>query len=550
MLGAIWKRWHWLDDGLLPLAATVSYAAWAYPVFAVYVRDPAAGTRAPGFTFWLCLGILLSGTIAGRLASQSRRGAAIVIGGGIASVLACLLLIVPSSAAEVRAWPASPLFLPTVIAGMVCAILLWWRGVRLAQADHHEETSWTFVVGALALACLLFVSHMHHDARSAQAIASTLWILAFLALIGVALFLVMLSLLRVLDERVLLSGGETVLACAAALLTAMLPVVPPPGELSGPFLLFVAFGLTTRSLLGVSWVLNNQRGRGGVRLHVDRNWLVVMLGAVLGVVSLGLLVGEILTPDAVRSAWGWVRPVLALLAGIVALVVLAVLLFALWLVRLIAPGFRFRLPEITLPSAEELGGLGERTLELAPSLKQTATILLILAVLSLVAWILYRAARRLHLGAWAHVDTTEDRDQVLSWQLLLRQLRDVLHSLRERGSSPFVGLGPLGSARRAIRKVYQKVLGRAIALGTPREKGQTPGTYGRTLSDLAPEAQASLETLTSAYETARYGAVPPTREQAKGAEEAFVDIDSALRAEAKRRASQVDLSDADPHTRS
>jgi hypothetical protein len=550
MLGAIWKRWHWLDDGLLPLAATVSYAAWAYPVFAVYVRDPAAGTRVPGFTFWLCLGILLSGTIAGRLASQGRRGPAIVIGGGIVSVLACLLLIVPSSAAEVRAWSASPLFLPMVIAGMVCAVLLWWRGVRLAQADHHEETSWTFVVGALALACLLFVSHMHHDARAARTIAPTLWILAFLAVVGIAVFLVMLSLLRVLDERVLLSGVETALACAAALLTSMSPAVPAPGELSGPFLLFVAFGLTTRSLLGVSWVLNNQRGRGGVRLHVDRNWLVVMLGAVLGVVSLGLLVGEILTPDAVRSAWGWVRPVLALLTGIVALFVLAVLLFALWLVRLIAPRFRFRLPEITLPSAEELEGLGERTLELAPSLKQMATILLILAVLSLVVWVLYRAARRLHLGAWAHVDTTEDRDQILSWQLLLQQLRDVLRGLRERGGSPFVGLGPPGNARRAIRKVYQKVLGRAIALGTPREKGQTPETYERTLSDLAPDAQASLETLTSAYETARYGVVPPTREQAKGAEEAFVDIDSALRAEAKRRASQVDLSDADPHTRS
>jgi hypothetical protein len=315
-------------------------------------------------------------------------------------------------------------------------------------------------------------------------------------------------------------------------------------------LLFVTFGLITRSLLGVSWILNNQRGRGGVRLRIGRSWLTVMLGAVIGIVSLGLLVGEVLTPDAVRGAWGWVRPILALLVGLAALIVLAVLLFVLWLVRLIVPGFRLRLPEISLPSVEELEGLGERTIELAPSLKQTAVVLLVLGAVALVAWILYRVARRLQLGAWTHVTAEEDRDQVLTWELLLKQLRAMLDGLRERRTSPFVGLGAPGSARRAIRKVYQKVLSQAISLGAPRERGQTPKAYAHTLSDLVPDAVSALETLTSAYQVARYGASPPTREQARAAQEASAELASALRAEAVRRASQVDLSDADPHTRS
>jgi hypothetical protein len=538
MLGAIWKRWHWLDDGLLPLATTMAYAAWAYPVFKVYIQQ-----ARPRFTFGLCLGILVAGALVGRLASQSRRGGAIVIGGGCLALVCFLLSIVPMSALELRTWLASPLFLPMAVAGTVCAVLLWWRGVRLAQADHHGETAWTFVVGTLGLVCLLFVSHMRHDPRSAQSIASTVWIMALIASVGVFFLLGMLSLLRVLDERVFVSGGETVVACAAALLTIMLPAVPSPDALSGPFLLFVAFGLVTRSLLGVSWVLDNQRGRGGVRLHVDQNWLAVMLGAVAGILSLGLLVGEIVTPAVVRSAWGWIQPVLFLLVGVVAFVVLAVLSFVLWLIRRIAPGFRLWLPELSPPSAEELAGLGERTVALAPSLKRAAIVLLVLAALSLVAWILYRAARRLHLAAWTHVDTKEDRDKVLSWQLLLQQLRDVLRGLRERSGSPFVGLGSPGSTRQAIRKVYQKVLGQAAALGAPREGAQTPRAYGRTLSDLAPDAGTSLETVTSAYEIARYGASSPTREQAKAAQDAFVEIDSVLREEAKRRTSELGASE-------
>jgi hypothetical protein len=545
MLGAIWKRWHWLDDGLLPLAATVTYAAWAYPVFGAYLRVQETGARNPGFTFWLCLAVLLSGTLAGRLASRRRWGAAIVVGGGFVAIVVCLLLIAPLPVTRIRPWFAAPMFLPTVIAGTVCAILLWWRGVRLAQADHHVETSWAFVVGALALVCLQLVSHVNHDARSARNIVPTLWILALTIAFAVALFLAVLAVLRLLDERVLLSGGETVLACAAALSTAMLPAVPSPDLLSGPFLLFVTFGLITRSLLGVSWILNNQRGRGGVRLRVDRNWLMVVLGAVVGIVSLGLFVGEILTPDAVRSAWGWVRPILVLLVGIAALIMLAVLSFVLWLIRLIAPGFQLRLPEISLPSAEELEGLGERTIRLAPSLKQTAIVLLVLVVVALVAWILYRVARRLQLGAWTHVTTAEDRDKVLTWELLLRQLRDMLDGLRERRASPFVGLGSPGSARRAIRKAYQKVLGQAISLGMPREKGQTPKAYAHTLSDLVPNAGSSLETLTSAYQVARYGASPPARQQAREAQEASAEIGSALRTEAVRRANRVDRPDMD-----
>jgi hypothetical protein len=277
-----------------------------------------------------------------------------------------------------------------------------------------------------------------------------------------------------------------------------------------------------------------------VRLHVDRNWLVVLVGAVLGIISLGLLVGEVLTPDAVRSAWGWVRPVLVFVVATIAFVLAWIAWAAVSLVRRIVPGFALRLPRLTLPSIENMPELGQGTRVFSPATRQVGITLLVLLVLALVAWILYRAARRLDLGAWAHVDAREDRETLLSWQLLLQQLRDALDGLRGRRASLFVELGFAGRARRAIRRAYQRVLARAITLGTPRERGQTPKAYSGALADRCPEARTSLASLTAAYEEARYGALPPTEEQADVAQQASADADAAL-----RRVIQLSPPDAD-----
>ena len=39
MFGSAWKRWNWLDDGLIPAAATLMYVSWVYPLFALFFRD-------------------------------------------------------------------------------------------------------------------------------------------------------------------------------------------------------------------------------------------------------------------------------------------------------------------------------------------------------------------------------------------------------------------------------------------------------------------------------------------------------------------------------
>ena len=99
MPGTALKRWNWLEDALIPLAAALMQAAWVYPLFAIFTRNTVTGEQNPGFTFWLCLGVTLAGVVAGKMASRNNAGVVIVAVGGFAAIWIALLLTVPTGAA-------------------------------------------------------------------------------------------------------------------------------------------------------------------------------------------------------------------------------------------------------------------------------------------------------------------------------------------------------------------------------------------------------------------------------------------------------------------
>ena len=534
MPGTAWTRWHWLDDGVLPLAAAVSYVSWAYPAFATYVRDAETGASHPGFTFWLCLGTLLGGTVAGRWASRMQRGTLIVLGGASAAVLLSVFLIAPADLGPDGSWREAP-FLRMAIAVCVCALLLWWRGVRLAHADHHEETSRTFTVGTVALAGLAIIGHLYGRPETPGRSGTAIWLLLAAAVIAAALVLLTLRFFAVADEQKLLSGGEVIFGFCVVLLSATLPSVPSPEELSGPILMFVFSGLVTQALLGLSWVLNNQRGRGGVRLHIDRGWLAVVLVVVVAIVGVGLLVGQVLTPRAVRSALTWLSVLWIPLAVVLSFVLFTVAWVAMQAMVFLLSRLAIRFPSLPDPPTEELENL-ERSLELPDAARQGITVLAVWLVLALVVWILVRAARRLRPRVGTSGGAAEHRWTIFSLPLLQEQVRSLLVALRARVPSPFVGLGPGRDARRAVRMAYRQILKRAIGLGVPRESGQTPEAYAEALSSRYPEERDPLETLTTAYDAARYGLDPLPPEQVRAAQDASARIDAGLPARARDKA--------------
>jgi hypothetical protein len=551
MLGTVLKRWNWLEDGLIPLAATLMYAAWAYPLFALFLQDSATGARNSGFTFLLCVGILLGGFVAGRLAKQNRLGVVIVIIGGFAALVVTMMVVLPEGSEDLGGWLAAlgdrvmhgregeALPLPLVV--VACAVLLWWRGLRTASAEE-AETVGSFVVGVMALVGLLILTLVLPStpitalADQTTSTSSVLDMAPLLFVISIPAALAFAVLARFIGPvATALSQGSIAVGFLAMATT--LPSGPSRPAMIGWIVVFLGSGLATLALTNLLHTLQEQEAKIGVRLHIDRYWLFTMLSVVTVVLALGLIVGRLVAPASVLQAFAWLRPIWDLLLKVVLIVLYA---FAYLFFSLLEPLFgqinqqSGREVTQTFESSvepQDMVEAGQKLLQIPPIVGYILRALLIAGAIALVAWIFYRATRRRGRGVPAQEDdVVETRETILSADLLRTQIAGLVGSLRRaRHVTPFLDPGPAGDRRRIVRELYQGVLAEAIALDAPRPKGQTPTTYQRMLQYLCPNEQASLDVLTGAYTVARYGDLPPSMEQVQAAQSAYERIDAVLR---------------------
>lgn len=549
MLGTVLKRWNWLEDGLIPLAATLMYAAWAYPLFALFLQDSSTGARNAGFSFLLCVGLLLGGFVAGRMARQNRLGVVIVVIGGFAAVVVTMMMVLPEGSEDLGGWLSAisdrvmrgregeALPLPVVV--VACVILLWWRGLRTASTEE-SETVGSFVVGIIALIGLLILAlvlpstpvtglvDQTTSTPSGLDVAPLLFVISIPATVAFAVLAHYIG-----PVGTTLSQASIVVGFLAMATTVSSG--PSRPALVGWIVVFLGSGLATLALTNLLRTLREQEGRLGVRLHIDRYWLLTMLSVVTVVLILGLIVGRLVAPAAVMQAFMWLRPIWDLLLKVVLIIIyiFAYLFFSL-LEPLLGQIDRQSRESTTQTfesplAAEEMVEAG-RSLTIPPIVGHIVRVLLIVGVIALVAWVFYRATRRRGRGVPVQEDDVlETRETVLSADLLRTQIAGLLSSLRRpRHLSPFLDPGPAGDRRRIVRELYQGVLAQAIALEAPRPKGQTPTAYQRILQYLCPNEQASLDALTSVYTVARYGDLPPSMEQVQAAQSAYARIDTVL----------------------
>jgi hypothetical protein len=554
MLGAVWKRWDWLEDGLVPLSAILMHLAWTFPLFALFLRDPATGTVNSGFTVWLCLGILIGGAAAGRLASQNRMGTVIVVVGGLAAIWITLLFTVPADSSDLDSWSADILdhlrfgregeAVPAPFVVGLCAILLWWRGVRIVTAVRNETVA-SFVTGMIALLGLLFLAALlpaspdEIPSRAARGLSSMIGPMAFLGSLVAALGFAVLS--RYIGEFAMVLSQLSI-AVGLLFLASILPVGPSAEALSGWIVLFCASGLTTLALHGVLDTLRQQAEKTGIRLRIDRYWAVTAFSVVASVLVVGLLVGQIVAPGTVARAFGWLRPVWTTLVRILLLLILVIAYLFFSLVGPILAGVQNR-PSQARPnpfgsplSPESLEEFTREPRQIPPIFGRILQAILVLGFIALLTWVFVRSVRRQERGSFAEDDVLETRETVLSSELVRSQLQGLLDSLRRARPPPaFVDPGGPDDPRRVIRELYQRLLARGIALDYPRPRSETPHSYQRGLSYVCSQARKDLEIVTAAYEAARYGVSPPTREQIEAAQEAFRRIDAVMQAAKKPR---------------
>jgi hypothetical protein len=330
------------------------------------------------------------------------------------------------------------------------------------------------------------------------------------------------------------TAGEVSLVTSILLMSLVLPTRANSQPLLGWLLFYLAMGLATLALMSVSSTLKEQQRLTGIKLDVDRYWLVIMAVVVATVLLLGLVIGQLVAPEAILRLLSLLNPVWVVIRQILLYIVMifAYLFFSLVEPMLgdlqdrpsVSPG-----PFLSPFRPDAVEELAREPIEI-PQLFYTALqIILVLGLFGVIAIIFYLAAKRREMHVLRHDKVVESRETILSMDLVQEQISGLLDALRQRRQrTPFVELQPPIDRRKAVREMYQRVLEQALHLKSPRLRQQTPGTYAATLIALCSGASGDVETLTRLYMAARYGTEPPTLDEVRMAEQAFDRISTAL----------------------
>lgn len=475
MLGTILKRWNWLDRILIPLAISLLQSVCVAPIFAAILREPSTGISDTGFVFWLCLGIMLGGAAVAQLASQNNMGIVMVVVGAVASVLTAWLLVIPPGTQDLGRWFSDALYtlthfpsdkLPLSLTALVFAVFLWWRGIKSASPEH-ENLLGMFAIGMVVQLGILFASF--------KSAAQLNW----------------LSL--------------------------------------GRILLFLASAMASFAFFQISNTIREQHRRTGVFWRIDRYWMTIIGGVIIGILLLGLIAAQFISPnhiDFLRPLWNAILNIFLFILFIFAYLFFG--LFEPFLDQIARQSPRETQTFQSMVQPQNLKDLGRDPVEVPPVLFQIFQALVIVLGIVFVVWILIRALRKSKSSNEIE-GVLEERESILSPGLIKAQVNNLINGLWRKRLAPFLDLVGEEDTRRIVREMYQQILKRAAAIDLPRKKGQTPRTYQETLLSHSIEERSAWDAITQAYNVARYGVIPPTQEQVQMAREAFVKIEAALK---------------------
>ncbi|HEU5099474.1 MAG TPA: DUF4129 domain-containing protein [Roseiflexaceae bacterium] len=289
-------------------------------------------------------------------------------------------------------------------------------------------------------------------------------------------------------------------------------------------LAFFAVGLVTLALAGG---IDEQ----DVGLHrLGWRGVLIVCGAVGVMLGLGVLVAALFGRDIAQIVGTLLQAIVLLIALIFApliwllLTLLEGLLRAThldrWLQQLASLELKIQAPP---PPANGTLGIFPPWLQVA--LRVFFALLPIVLILALLMLARSRARR---LAA-----ADEERESLWSWAGLAEDLRGLLAGLRtpRRDGGLRAVLASLRGVDPAsrIRRSYIRLLLLGQVRQQPRPLPQTPHEYAPTAGALAPGAQQSVDTLTSAYERARYHPQGVGADDAEAAERAWAAIEQAER---------------------
>lgn len=257
--------------------------------------------------------------------------------------------------------------------------------------------------------------------------------------------------------------------------------------------------------------------------------MLILLGAVAAVLVLGLAIGSLFGREAgavLRALWQGLVLIIALIFSPLLYLLGRLIERLLALINLNDMlSSLINQQQAAQPSTAVASGV----LDIFPPWLRALIqgLLALVPVLLIIALIMLVRRRRMRAPA-----TDEERESLWSWGGLADDLRGLLarrpaHSAgglraalaRMRGGDPIS----------RIRRSYIRLLLLGEAHSQPRATAQTAGEYAPLVGALLPGTAAPVDTLTAAYERARYSPGSATAADADAAERAWGAIDQADR---------------------
>jgi hypothetical protein len=456
------RKWHPVDDGILPLALAAMRALWVWPLLHLWSAGLMPGEDDP-IAWPLLFALLAVSTAIAQFAAfrmqWARRGAlARIADRGLVAVsgLVAVILTLYASTGQPPLWNSGWLDALAQNPGrsvstLLVAVWLWWWGVLAGRHTIYYDTyASNFALGTFGL------------------------------------------------------GMTAVFSFGTG--------VVPLSALLGPALAFFAVSLVTLAVASLRAAQRFEREHADPTFRVSRYWLATIVGVVVVLLVSSLLVAQLITPDIVRRILALASPVLDLVAQVlwwvlmvVAWVVFTVLEGLARLVRSSREAQAEPLKMQPLPDfAAQLKDLPTHPVGVAPGAYQALRMLAGLLLAGIILLIFALAFRRFR--TFFEDDVIEVRDSVLTLDLLKAQVAQLFRRTNHPPQPPPFANLTGDDPRACVRRTYQAMLAWMATRDLARAPGITPEEYLQLVSQTLPEHSASLALITAAYVRARYSA--------------------------------------------
>ncbi len=502
-----WRRWHWLDDGVLPLCLVTIRLCWIAPWLYFLHRWLTPAEPLPWMPLWAIPLFMLGGAYVARAAlarSATLRRARI---GAVAVGLLAMLG------------------------------LLWWQYYRGGFAPW--DVAW---IGHLGFA----LSHPESEPLPLMTllIAAGLWLRGVLD-----------GRYRLTHDQIWQGVITAFVSLALLLLVSQVDPQGPPPNTSRWLLLMIGTGLTALALssLQLSTITGRWEEGAESQLPLNRYWLVSVGAVIAAMLVVGLALGAVVSPASVAQALSWVTVVLDWIGTLLGYVLLAVAYVIFLVLTPLYEWIRSRLAETPRPEPLQIQGLEEMldpmrqpsTSAVPELVSETARWTGLGAVLVVVIVVTALALR--YFRQRQQDEPEEVRETIFTRSLLAEQLsslwRDLLGRLRDASQgpiSPFLPLDDEQETRRAIRARYQSLLALAQAQGYARLRGQTAAEYISLLAERFPTVRGAWATVIEEYTAARYGQPAPSQPQVERMQQVYEELQAVLAAEGAADGSAVE----------